>query len=224
MVDRRKFLGELLVEKGIITQLQLDSLLGEIKNNGTQSKLGLLAIEKGYASEEDVARCLSTQLNIPYDDLSTLTNQEELIKLIPPDILATFQVIPVEKIGEYLLLAMVNPIDIQLIDFLQKETGLRIIPSLTTVNNIREILKRYASLPKNSPDYFSELELEIEDESRGSNELLKIKIKIIGNSPLYTLFAKALEIKATEIHLDFSDEEKHYRYKIGNMFPKKDKP
>ena len=79
MAYKRKLLGELLVESGIINQEQLDSLLAEIKDSKDQVKIGRLLIQKGYASEEDIAKCLSDQLNMPYNDLSDLTIDKDLL-------------------------------------------------------------------------------------------------------------------------------------------------
>ena len=82
MAARKKIrLGDMLVENGVISAAQLDEALNAQKSSGL--KLGNILIEHGYVAEDALLELLSTQLGIPFVDLSHYQFEPETIKKIP---------------------------------------------------------------------------------------------------------------------------------------------
>lgn len=82
MSSRSKIrLGDLLLDKGCISQNQLEQALAEQKSSGR--KIGRILIENGYVKEDDLLQVLSSQLKIPFVDLLNYQFQSEIVKLIP---------------------------------------------------------------------------------------------------------------------------------------------
>lgn len=144
---KRGLIGEILVEQGIITQVQLDEVLREQKR--TNQKIGEIIVRNQFATEEDIAKILSDQLGFPFIDLSTYQVEEEVLILIPEEEARRLEVIPVFQIGQTLNVAMANPLNISLIDEITQLTGnLRIKSMIATPSGIRTAIdKFYGGVP-----------------------------------------------------------------------------
>ena len=126
---RRKKLGQILVEAGLISEDQLVEALAEQKN--TKGKhLGRIIVEKEWARDEDICQALSKQLNIPYVILSDLEISKEVTETIPRKRANRKLIFPYRKTGRRLRLAMSNPLDYTIIDEVKFRTGLDIVKYL----------------------------------------------------------------------------------------------
>ncbi len=107
---KRIRLGDLMVEKKLISEGQLMSALADQKKTGR--KLGRTLIENGYVKEEDVLNLLSRQLNIPLIDLSNFPFKSETVKKIPETAARRYRAIALEDTPEGLLVGMADPTNI----------------------------------------------------------------------------------------------------------------
>ncbi|MDH3871734.1 MAG: MSHA biogenesis protein MshE, partial [Gammaproteobacteria bacterium] len=74
-------LGDLLVDKKLISEAQLQEALAEQKRSGR--KIGQLLIENGYIQEDVMLQTLSAQIKVPYVDISTFELNPELVQRLP---------------------------------------------------------------------------------------------------------------------------------------------
>ncbi|MCX7661608.1 MAG: type II secretion system protein GspE, partial [Candidatus Omnitrophica bacterium] len=107
MILRRvihKQLGELLVERKVITSQQLEKAIAVQKEKG--GLIGEILVELGFAKEEDIAQALTAQYGFPFLPLSNYEINPEIIKLIPLRVAKQYLLIPIDKIGNNITLAM----------------------------------------------------------------------------------------------------------------------
>ena len=109
-----KKLGEILVEKGLITQKQILTALKKQKKEG--GRLGSILVELGYISDDDLISVLSEQFGVPAVDLGNIEVDEKVLKLIPQHIAERLNVFPLKREGKILHLAMANPADIYTVE------------------------------------------------------------------------------------------------------------
>ena len=102
-----KKLGELLVEKALVTQEQLDEALELQKDKG--GLIGEILVELKYTTEDDIAKMLTAQYGFAYLPLSNYEIDQSLINLIPERVARQYCLIPIDKIGNNLTIAMSNP-------------------------------------------------------------------------------------------------------------------
>ncbi len=152
-------LCEMLVEKKVINRQQLEEALRAQKENG--GRLGENLARLGYATEEDIAACLATQYGIPYLPLSNVTIDPEITKTIPADIARRDLIIPIDKIGQTLTVAMADPLNYLAIENLKHITGCHIEIVVSTETDVCEALKTYYGPSHSSPE---EEKVEDEDE------------------------------------------------------------
>ena len=136
-----KLLGEILVEKNIITAPQLKIALEIHSNEG--GLLGEIIVKKGYAKEEEIAQCVSSQYGFPYLPLDNYDITAAVISLIPLNVTQHYCLIPIDKIGNTLTIAMANPVNIEAIEDLEDITSLNIQIFISTASDIRNAILRY---------------------------------------------------------------------------------
>jgi len=136
-----KKLGDMLKEAGLIDDFQLQSALSHQRNWG--GKLGAILIELEFIREEELARIIAEKLRIPYVNLFEPEIPDAVIKLIKPDVAKKYHVMPAKKEGGALVLAMMDPLDIEATDEIRFITGLKIKPSLALESEIRDAIKKY---------------------------------------------------------------------------------
>jgi type IV pilus assembly protein PilB len=136
-----KKLGELLKEAGLIDDFQLESALSHQRNWG--GKLGVILVELEFVKEEDVAKVIAEKLKTPYADLFNPEIPKPIIQLLKADIAKKYSVIPVRKEGQDVLIAMADPLDIQVLDELRFITGLKIKPALSLQSEIQLAIRKY---------------------------------------------------------------------------------
>ena len=114
-----KLLGELLIDRNIITSNQLEKAVKSQKVK-RDYLLGEELVKLGYAKEEDIAQVLTAQYGFPYLPLDCYEIDPEIIALIPSDFALLHVFIPVDKLGNSLSIAMSNPLDKKAIEEIEK--------------------------------------------------------------------------------------------------------
>jgi len=140
MAEAKK-IGDMLIEAGLIDEFQLQSALSHQRNWG--GKLGHILIELEFIREEELARVIAEKLKIPYVNLFEPVVPENVIQLIKPEVAKKYHVVPAKKDKGMILLAMVDPLDIEAIDAIRFATGLNIKPSLALESEIRDAIRKY---------------------------------------------------------------------------------
>ncbi len=140
MAEAKK-IGELLIESGLIDDFQLSAALAHQRNWG--GKLGAVLVEMEFVKEEDVAKAIAEKLRTPYANLFEPEIPEAVLKLIKGDVAKKYSVVPVKKEAGGIVVAMSDPLDIEVIDALRFATGQKIKPALALESEIRDAIKKY---------------------------------------------------------------------------------
>ena len=136
-----KQLGEILIERGIISRAQLDEALQSQKENGLL--LGETLVTLKHVSEEDIVQALTCQYGFPYLPLTSYEIAPEVLATLPVNICKKYCLIPIDKIGKSLTLAMDNPLNLQALEDVELVTGCVVQAFVSTTSDIRNAIKRY---------------------------------------------------------------------------------
>jgi len=107
---KRRRLGELLIENGLLTEQQLHDAL-EIQRTSNEL-IGKIMISLGFVTEMDVLKMLALQLGVPFVDLSRVKIVPAIAKSLQPHVAQRHKVIPISKDKRKIVLAMVNPLNV----------------------------------------------------------------------------------------------------------------
>jgi hypothetical protein len=136
-----KQLGELLCEKGVINEAQLEKALKIQKEKG--GLIGQILVMLGYAKEEEIAQVLTVQYGYPYLPLQSYEIGDDAIKMIPENVCKQYNLIAIDKIGTLLTIAMSNPLNVQAVEDIEMLTGCKVQVFISTMTDINEAIKKY---------------------------------------------------------------------------------
>jgi type IV pilus assembly protein PilB len=136
-----KHLGELLIERGVITHEQLKIAMDYQKEHS--GLLGEVLVELKFATEKDIAQALTAQYGFPYLPLNNYEIDTEVISAVPENICRQFCLVPIDKIGKSLTLAMANPLNTQAAEDIELVTGCTVQTFVSTTSDIKAAIEKY---------------------------------------------------------------------------------
>lgn len=209
-----------LLDANLVTAAQFDAAFKKAKKTGRD--VGQVLVDSKLLSKDQLAQMQAYILGIPYVDLETQKINPEVLKIIPESIAKTYNIVAFRKTGNNLEVAMLDPQDLHVIDFIKKRIGLRILPRLTSEASLKKALQQYRKTLKAE---FGELikgekELKVvtkreelpekEDLAKAAEELPIIKI-------VDTLIRHAILERASDIHIEPTEKEVRTRYRIDGI-------
>ena len=179
-------------------------------------KLGELLVEKKLIDETQLRKLYAYIVGVPFVDLTKETIPSDILKIIPEPIAKKYKIVSFEKNGTELKVAMLNPEDIQTIDFIRKKTGLKIITCLTSIESINVALRQYAKSLK--ADFVDMININTEAiEGGGDGDLAKVAQGLPIIRIVDTLIKHAILQSASDIHIEPSEKELVVRYRIDGI-------
>ncbi len=136
-----KQLGEILVERGVLSRAKLEEVLVFQKEKGILFGEALVAMKLG--TEEDVVQALTCQYGFPYLPLANYEIAPEVVATVSPDLCKQYCLVPIDKIGRSLTLAMANPLNVQALEDVEKATGCSVQSFVSTATEINSAINRY---------------------------------------------------------------------------------
>ncbi|MDP3787657.1 MAG: hypothetical protein Q8R05_09000 [Candidatus Omnitrophota bacterium] len=136
-----KQLGELLIERGVINQRQLDKALDVQKEKG--GLIGEVLVELGFSKEEEITQALTAQYGFPYLPLANYEINPEIVDIIPSRVARQYLLIPVDKVGNNLTLAMSNPLNAHAIEDVELSSGCSIQIFVSTLSDVKGAIEKY---------------------------------------------------------------------------------
>jgi len=135
-----KTIGQLLLEKGVIKQAQLEEALKIQKEKG--GLLGQVLAGLGYVTEEQIAQAITVQYGFPYLPLSNYDTDENAIKLVPENVARQYCLIPIDKIGNTITIAMADPLNTQAIEDIELLTNSSVQIFVSTATDIKQAIDK----------------------------------------------------------------------------------
>jgi type IV pilus assembly protein PilB len=136
-----KQLGELLIERRIINPRQLEKALALQKERG--GLIGEILVELGFCQEEDIAQTLTAQYGFPYLPLSNYEISPEVINIIPGRVARQYLLVPIDKVGNNLTIAMSNPLNVQAVEDVELISGCTVQTFVSTSSDVKKAIEKY---------------------------------------------------------------------------------
>ena len=220
-------LGELLVRERLITPLQLQQAVEEQRSTG--GRLGYQLTKMGFIEENELTAFLSKQYGVPSIDLNEFDIEPDIIKLIPKEVVLKHQVIPVNRTGSTLIVAMADPSNIFAIDDIKFLTGYNVEVVVASEQAIESAVEKYYTSNVTFDDVmldFDDDDVDVIDADEDINELdLE---KSAGDAPVIKLvnliLLDAIRKGASDIHVEPFEKQLRVRYRIDGMLYEVMKP
>lgn len=213
-------LKDFIKDSALVKDPDLETAFSEAEKD--QKQLGDVLLEKKLIDEIQLRKLYAYILGVPYVDISKETIPPDILQIVPEPIAKKYKIVAFEKSGQELKVAMLNPEDIQTVDFIRKKTGLRIVPCLTSEESIETVLKQYSkSLKAEFGDIINENANEVtvmeDGESEDSQDLEKVARDLPIIRIVDTLIKHAILQNASDIHIEPDEKEVRVRYRIDGI-------
>src|SRR3989338_7183969 len=214
-------LEDVLLSKGLISGKQIDFIRSETKRRQESSESIISAM--GWVTEEDLAQAQAAVLGVPYAVPDKKPISPEILGLLPEEVAKRFTVIPIGRENDVLEVAMVDPLDLQVIEFIEKKSGLTIKPYLATEKAVnRAIADQYAR--GLSTEVTESLKEAAPGVSRSYVQAADSTM-VLGEAPVARIVSTLLEygfrVRASDIHIEPLENETRVRYRIDGILHEK---
>jgi len=220
----RKKVGDILIERGLITDEQLDQALKEQKKTGR--KIGQILVETGMISEDQLIETISERLKIPKISLEQMVIDPSVIGLVPVEVARRYCLIPAFRIGDNLTVAMSDPLNIIAIEELKYLTKCDIKRVITSRTEINTAIDQYYSVADSLsgvigtyPERKAEEILTEKQQASSFHEDDAPVVKLVN-----LIINQAVKTKASDIHIEPGEDQIRVRYRINGVMKEEASP
>ncbi len=220
---RRRRLGEILTDAGVLTQQDLEKALTAQKESG--ERLGSALVSLGLIDEDVMLTALETQLGIPRVELARYIINPEVAHLLPEAFVRSHKVFPIERAGSRLTLAMSDPLNVFAIDDVRISTGLEVDPVIASeaeieaaiaecygqgpgMKLVREVQAQVAGAGGKARPTADQARRAAEDAQVMSAPAVRLANAII---------AEAVKARASDIHIEPQESQVRVRYRVDGV-------
>ena len=210
-------IGDLLVERKIISEAQLQTALVEQRKTGR--KLGRIFIENGYIEEEELLRLLARQIKVPYLDLTNYEFDAELVNHLPESHARRCRALVLKQTPDGLLVGMGDPTDIFAYDELVRLLKVPVQPAIVKESDLLFYIDRLYQRGTQLKDLANEVGQEFSDQA------FAVDATEADGSPadapvvrlIQTIFEEALKLNASDIHIEPDEKILRIRRRIDGV-------
>lgn len=220
-MERKKRLGDILVDGGVISIAQLDKALKKQKETG--NRLGATLVDEGICTEDSIAKALCDQLHLTYTDPTDIELTDQIKAIIDEKLIKKYNVLPIEIDEEninILRVAMSDPMDMAALDDISINTNMTVEPMVATAKALTMAISRIYGQ--------SELQSQLDEYTKGKEaaEILDeedMYSEDVNNSPIVQLvksmIEEAVRQRSSDIHIEPMEKQVRIRYRIdGTLY------
>ncbi|MDD2732822.1 MAG: type IV-A pilus assembly ATPase PilB [Desulfuromonadaceae bacterium] len=222
-------LGEILVKNNLINRDQLSRALEEQKLSGNQLRIGSILISQNSITEGQLTSFLSKQYSVPSVNLSDYEIDPVVIKIIPAEVVQKYQLIPVNRAGATLIIAVSDPSNLFAIEDIKFMTGYNIETVVASERDIKTSIDKYYDQSASLADVMSDLDVE-DFEIVGDEEQVDLSSleRATEDAPVVkmvnAILQDAIRKKASDIHVEPYEKLFRVRYRIDGVLYEVMKP
>jgi len=214
-------LEDALAKVGLLTPQQLEFVKSESKRR--QESADKILSQMGWVTPEQLAQANAAVLGITFVSPDTKPISPEILSLIPDEVAKRFTVIPISRERDTLCVAMVDPLDLQAIEFLEKKSGLVVKPYVATEESIKKAI---------AEQYTRGLSYEVTEALKEAGPQYSTTFMpqaaiagVMGQAPVArivsTLLEYGIKVRASDIHIEPLENESRIRYRIDGILHEK---
>ncbi len=221
--NRKKRLGEVLVESGYLTPDQIDDALAEQKKRNNGMKFGDLLIDMGLVTDGQIVTALCQQLGYEEVNLATFQVDEDILKLADEAVLRKHCLLPFgfsPKNPNLLMVAMKDPLDIRAVDDISFVTGYQIEIHVTTEQDVTTAIERYYGNAA-ANRMAEQLSKELEDAAKNRMDGEENNDDSVADAPIVKLVNQIIDTavrkRTSDIHIEPMEDSLRIRYRVDGV-------
>jgi len=218
MPNQSAQIEDILFRQGLLTADQLSAVKLESINSGTS--VDKILLQHNLVTLDKITQAKAELLNIPFVKVTDKAIAVDTLNLIPEAAARRYSIIPFDKAGDELLVAMADPLDIQIIQFIEKRSGMRVKPYLALTEDIlKAVTDQYGqNLTSDVTSALNEVaSVKTEKVIEGPEILRETPVTNIVNQ----LLEYAMKTRASDIHIEPEEDRTRVRYRIDGILIEK---
>jgi len=211
-----------ILDAGLIKEIQFNQAAEKAEREN--KKIEEVLVNQGLIKQDDLVKLKAYILGIPYIALEEGIIDPEILKIIPEPIARTHNIVSFRKKGNNLEVAMLDPEDLEIIEFIKKKSDLKILPRLTNEKSIKNVLSQYQESLRMEFGKIIKKEakgIKIISKEKGlenrKNELEKQAQEFSIIKIIDTLLKHAILQRASDVHIEPMKKEVLVRYRIDGI-------
>lgn len=208
-------LKKILIKSEILTAEKFDELAKEAESQN--KKMENYLMEKKYTTPLVLYENAASYYKLPFIDLKSQTIRKDVLFIIPEAIATTHQIVAFDSTDKELKIAVLDPEDLEIFEFLKKKTGLDLLIHLTTPENIKDTLKQYHKSLKAEFDYLSDEKMSDLGQIDPNKDLKKLAEDLPVVRIVDTLLEYSIIEGASDIHIEPEEKNVIVRYRIDGI-------
>ena len=224
--DRKAF-GEILREKGLVTQSQIEEALAIQRE--TSGALGAVLIELGYITEQDRLETLGEQAGMKPVQLRSTEIPPEVINKVSLSIANVYRIVPFKEEDGVLHVAMADPLNVNALDDLRFMLNCEVAGAVSTEEDVLECIEKYyAGQSESVEKLIDELESaradseDVFEVGEDSSSITMESLQELANSMpvvklLNLILLQAIKDQSSDIHFEPYEEEFRVRYRVDGV-------
>jgi type IV pilus assembly protein PilB len=222
-------LGEILVKNNLISKEQLARALEEQKLSGGQMRLGSVLIKQNAINAQDLSSFLSKQYGVPAVNLSDYDIDPAVIKVIPQEVIQKYQLIPVNRAGATLIVAVSDPSNLFAIEDIKFMTGYNVEMVVASEADIKNAIDKNYDQSASLADVIGDMDFEDMEVVGDADEVdINSLERATEDAPVVkmvnAILQDAIRKKASDIHIEPYEKLFRVRYRIDGVLYEVMKP
>ncbi len=217
-----KNIREVLVDKGLIEQNQADEVgLRQVKTGEPEEEI-IKSLR--LVDEIDFTKAKAEFIRVPYVDLETIGFSPEALSLVPQSVAQKYKLVPyrLDTKNNWLYVTMVNPLDLETAEFLEKKTNLKVKTAMSTEKQIESFIREKYERERGIT---SEVTKALDERKKEEVVVAEARKAVSAEAPVAkivsTILEYAVKSRASDVHIEAQEENIRVRYRIDGILQEK---
>ena len=219
MMFQNRQIGRILADMGAIAPAEIDLLLE--KQSQTGQRFGTIGVETGMFTDIELAQGLAERFQYDFIDLKDVALDPELIASLPSNLSIKYNLVPLERQENTLVVAVADPTDINVLDKLELQLGCRLDIKIAAQSQIERLIERGAGSQRVLREASEDFKLQLIKETEKGDEVLSIDKLTADTSPIIRLIDStlfdALKKRASDIHIEATGDGVVIKYRVDGV-------
>lgn len=214
---------DILFKQGLLTAQQLSAIKLEAINSGQTAEQ--IIIQHQLIQPGKITAARAQLMGVPFINLEGKAISSEILNFVPEVVARRYKIIPFDKKSDKLFVAMADPLDLQVIQFVEKKSALFVKPYLAVPEDIMKAISDQYS--QNLTSEVTSALKEVSDLSTTKEEapVSEDKAEVIHEAPIANIITQllqyAVQSRASDIHIEAMDDKTRVRYRIDGILHEK---
>jgi len=217
-----KNLREVLKDEGLIKDEVFEEInLRQLKTGESEEDI---IKSMRLVGDEDLVKAKAKFLKVPFVDLDNTAFSPEALSLVPESVAQKYSIVPyrLDTKTKTLFVTMVNPLDLETLEFLEKKTSLKISAAMSTEKQVTNFIKEKYIREKSIT---SEVNKALDERKVDEEGMKKVQEKVAVEAPVAkivsTILEYAIKSRASDVHIEPQEDNVRIRYRIDGILQEK---